>query len=63
VLTNTWHSSRMSRKLRRLRNRCKEIQSILGWPATKNKSRSKHFVPELIRRITASGTPQEAKLK
>ncbi len=43
----------------------KEIQSILGWPATKEQIRkAKHFVPEeLIRRITASGTPQEAKAK
>ncbi len=42
-----------------------EIQSILGWPATKEQIRkAKHFVPEeLIRRITASGTPQEAKAK
>ncbi|OGO33041.1 MAG: F420-dependent oxidoreductase [Chloroflexi bacterium RBG_16_54_18] len=43
----------------------KEIQSTLGWPATKEQIRkAKHFVPEeLIRRITASGTPQEAKAK
>jgi len=43
----------------------KEIQAILGWPATKEQiSKAKHFVPEeLIRRITASGTPQEAKEK
>lgn len=39
-----------------------EIQSILGWPATKEQiKQAKHLVPEdLIHRITASGTPQEA---
>jgi 5,10-methylenetetrahydromethanopterin reductase len=43
----------------------REIQSILGWPATKEQiRRAKHLVPEeLILRITASGTPQEARLK
>ena len=42
-----------------------EIQSILGWPATKEQiQRAKHLVPEeLILRITASGTPQEARAK
>ncbi len=42
-----------------------EIQSILGWPATKEQiQRARHLVPEdLIYRITASGTPQEARLK
>jgi 5,10-methylenetetrahydromethanopterin reductase len=42
-----------------------EIQSILGWPATKEQIRkAKHFVPdELITRITASGTPDEARTK
>lgn len=42
-----------------------EIQSILGWPATKEEiERAKHFVPdELIHRITASGTPEEARTK
>jgi 5,10-methylenetetrahydromethanopterin reductase len=42
-----------------------EIQSVLGWPATKEQIRkAKHLVPEeLIRRITASGTPQEAIAK
>jgi 5,10-methylenetetrahydromethanopterin reductase len=42
-----------------------EIQSILGWPATKEQiRRAKHFVPEdLILRITASGTPEEARAK
>ena len=43
----------------------KQIQSILGWPATKEQiAKAKHFVPEdLIERITASGTPEEAKAK
>ncbi len=42
-----------------------EIQSILGWPATKEQiQRAKHLVPEsLIDRITASGTPDEARAK
>jgi 5,10-methylenetetrahydromethanopterin reductase len=42
-----------------------EIQSILGWPATHEQIQSaKHLVPdELIHRITASGTPEEAKSK
>lgn len=42
-----------------------EIQSILGWPATKEQiQQAKHFVPEeLIHRITASGTPDEARAK
>ena len=42
-----------------------EIQSILGWPATHEQiKRAKHFVPdELITRITASGTPKEAREK
>jgi 5,10-methylenetetrahydromethanopterin reductase len=42
-----------------------EIQSILGWPATKEQVvRAKHLVPEdLILRITASGTPAEARAK
>jgi 5,10-methylenetetrahydromethanopterin reductase len=42
-----------------------EIQSILGWPATHEQiQRAKHFVPdELITRITASGTPEEARKK
>jgi len=42
-----------------------EIQTILGWPATHEQiRRAKHLVPEdLIHRITASGTPQEARLK
>jgi len=43
----------------------KEIQSILGWPATKEQiNKAKHLVPEkLIEEITASGTPDEAKAK
>lgn len=42
-----------------------EIQSILGWPATKEQiRRAKHLVPEeLIYKITASGTPEEARAK
>lgn len=42
-----------------------EIQSILGWPATKEQiMRARHLVPEeLIYRITASGTPEEARQK
>jgi 5,10-methylenetetrahydromethanopterin reductase len=42
-----------------------EIQSILGWPAKKEQiDRAKHLVPEdLIHRITASGTPEEARAK
>jgi 5,10-methylenetetrahydromethanopterin reductase len=40
-----------------------EIQSILGWPATKEQiNKAKHFVPDgLILNITASGTPDEAR--
>jgi 5,10-methylenetetrahydromethanopterin reductase len=43
----------------------KEIQSILGWPATKEQiNKAKHLVPEkLIEDITASGTPDEARAK
>ncbi len=42
-----------------------KIQSILGWPATHEQIQAaKHLVPEdLIHRITASGTPEEAKAK
>jgi 5,10-methylenetetrahydromethanopterin reductase len=42
-----------------------EIQSILGWPATHEQiQQAKHLVPEdLIHRITASGTPDEARKK
>lgn len=43
----------------------RDIQSILGWPATKEQiNRAKHLVPEdLIHRITASGTPEEARAR
>ena len=42
-----------------------EIQSILGWPATHAQIQAaKHLVPkDLIHRITASGTPAEARAK
>jgi len=42
-----------------------EIQSILGWPATHEQiKKAKHLVPEeLILKITASGTPSEARAK
>ena len=42
-----------------------EIQSILGWPATHEQIQAaKHLVPEeLIHKITASGTPEEARKK
>lgn len=42
-----------------------KIQAILGWPATKEQiNQAKHLVPEqLINRITASGTPAEARGK
>jgi 5,10-methylenetetrahydromethanopterin reductase len=42
-----------------------EIQSILGWPATHEQiTRAKHLVPdELVTRITASGTPEQARKK
>ena len=41
------------------------IQAILGWPATHEQiQKAKHLVPEeLIHRITASGTPENAKRK
>jgi 5,10-methylenetetrahydromethanopterin reductase len=41
------------------------IQFILGWPATHEQiQKAKHLVPEdLIMRITASGTPSEARAK
>jgi 5,10-methylenetetrahydromethanopterin reductase len=43
----------------------KSIQAILGWPATHEQiEKAKHLVPEdLIHRITASGTPDEARTK
>jgi len=39
-----------------------EIQSILSWPATKEQIiKAKNFIPdELVLRVTASGTPNEA---
>lgn len=42
-----------------------KIQAILGWPATHEQiQQAKHLVPEdLIHRITASGTPTEARAK
>jgi len=42
-----------------------QIQATLGWPATKEQiDKAKHFVPdELVHRITASGTPAEARSK
>ncbi len=42
-----------------------EIQATLGWPATHEQiQKAKHLVPEdLIHRITASGTPDEARAK
>ncbi|MBI3914198.1 MAG: LLM class flavin-dependent oxidoreductase [Chloroflexi bacterium] len=43
----------------------KQVQSILGWPATKEQIHAAmQFVPDdLIERITASGTPDEVKKK
>jgi 5,10-methylenetetrahydromethanopterin reductase len=42
-----------------------EIQSILGWPATHDQiMKAKHLVPDdLVHRITASGTPEQARSK
>ena len=42
-----------------------EIQSILGWPATREQiNKAKHLVSSsLVERITASGTPDEARQK
>jgi len=42
----------------------KQIQSILGWPATEEQiNRAKYLVTDvLIDRITASGTPEEARV-
>jgi len=42
-----------------------EIQSLLGWPATKEQiNKAKHLVPDfLVEKITASGTPEEARAK
>jgi len=43
----------------------KQIQNILGWPATKEQIKeAMKFVPdELVQRITASGTSEEVKTK
>jgi len=43
----------------------KKVQSILGWPATKEQIHAAmQFVPDdLIERITASGTPDEVRAK
>jgi 5,10-methylenetetrahydromethanopterin reductase len=43
----------------------RQIQSILGWPATKEqiKQAMKYVPDELVQRITASGTPEEVKAK
>jgi len=42
-----------------------EIQSILGWPATYDQiQKAKHLIPdELVHKITASGTPEQARKK
>ncbi len=42
-----------------------KIQSILGWPATKEqiKDAMKYVPDDLVQRITASGTPEEVKAK
>lgn len=42
-----------------------KIQAILGWPATHEQiQEAKHLVPdELVTRITASGTPDDARAK
>jgi 5,10-methylenetetrahydromethanopterin reductase len=42
-----------------------KIQSILGWPATKEQiDKAKVYVPdELVLRITATGTPEEARAR
>ncbi len=42
-----------------------QIQAILGWPATREQiEQAKHLVPDdLVQRITASGTPEEARAK
>jgi 5,10-methylenetetrahydromethanopterin reductase len=42
-----------------------EIQLILGWPATHEQiMQARHLVPDdLVHRITASGTPDEARIK
>ena len=47
------------------RETIEKIQSILGWPATKDqiKKAMQHVSDELILRITATGTPEEAKTR
>jgi 5,10-methylenetetrahydromethanopterin reductase len=42
-----------------------KIQSILGWPATKEQiNKAKVYVPDdLVQRITATGSPDEARVK
>lgn len=42
-----------------------KVQSLLGWPATKEQVRSamKHVPDELVLRITATGTPEQARSK
>jgi 5,10-methylenetetrahydromethanopterin reductase len=42
-----------------------KIQTILGWPATHEQiQQAKHLVPDdLVERITASGTPEDARRK
>jgi 5,10-methylenetetrahydromethanopterin reductase len=41
------------------------IQAVLGWPATREQiNEAKHLVPDdLVHRITASGTPDQARAK
>ena len=43
----------------------KKIQTILGWPATKEQIHEamQHVPDELIERITACGTPDEVSAK
>jgi 5,10-methylenetetrahydromethanopterin reductase len=47
------------------RSTVEQIQSILGWPATHEQiQQAKHLVPDsLVERITASGTPADARRK
>ena len=42
-----------------------KVQSILGWPATKDQiSKAMEYIPdELVDNISASGTPDQAKKK
>jgi 5,10-methylenetetrahydromethanopterin reductase len=43
----------------------RKVQSILGWPATKEQVRSamRHVPDELVLGITATGTPEEARAR